>query len=288
MRLLLKRKTRVEYMGIPTATREETSFLKTEIQKKAIATDNHRSDDELVMIAAGCFIMGSENGNQNELPSHEICISDFKIGKYEVDQKNFQSTMGFNPSPLVKADHPVESVTWLDARAYCKKRGLRLPTEAEWEYAARGGTKTEYYWGDELAGKKGNFCDSLCVLNKRDSNLTDGYKHSAPVGSFPPNPFGLYDMAGNLSEWVQDWMDIDTNYYMVSPKQDPVGPRPDLDACMGVSCSGAFSVTQKIFRSGSWNKQAEAMRSAHRGDAHFQLRLEGIGFRCAKNIDKKM
>jgi len=105
------------------------------------------------------------------------------------------------------------------------------------------------------------------------------------MGSFPPNPYGLYDMAGNLSEWVQDWMDIDENYYMVSPKQDPDGPRPDLDACMGVSCAGSFSITQKVFRAGSWNKKAVAMRSAYRGDAHFQLRPEGIGFRCAADTD---
>ena len=288
MKLLVKRKTRIAYKGIPTATRDETNFFKTDVQKLALAVGGHKADDELVMVLAGCFLMGSKNGGLNELPIHEVCISTFKIGKYEVNQKNFQAVMGFNPSALVSADHPVEAVTWLDARAYCVKRGLRLPTEAEWEFAARGGTNTEYYWGDAFNGKTGNFCDSLCVLNNRDPAVTDGFKNAAPVGSFPPNPYGLHDMTGNLSEWVQDWMDIDTNYYMVSPKQDPKGPRPDLDACMGVSCSGSFSVTQKVFRSGSWNKQADTMRSAYRGDTHFQLRLEGIGFRCATNADTVM
>ena len=96
---------------------------------------------------------------------------------------------------------PVDTVSWEGARNYCKKMGLRLPTEAEWEYAIRGGTQAEYYWGDNMTGKEANFCDSTCELNNRESSLTDGFKNSAPVGSFPSNSFGLYDMAGNVSEW---------------------------------------------------------------------------------------
>lgn len=285
MKLLPKSKTRVVYKGLPTATREETKFLKTEVQKKVIAAAGGKSEEELAAIPAGCFQMGSRNGDPDERPVHEVCLSAFKIGKYEVGQMNFQSAMGFNPSRFVAANLPVDSVSWLDASAYCKKRGLRLPTEAEWEFAFRGGTATDYYWGSALEGKLANFCDSLCELNNRDPGSTDGFKNSAPMGSFPPNPYGLYDMAGNLSEWVQDWMDIDKNYYRVSPKQDPEGARSDLIACMGVRCSGASSVTQKIFRGGSWNQKGTAMRSANRSDAHYQLRLDGLGFRCAANAD---
>ena len=285
MKLTPKSRTRVAYKGIPTSTREETQFYKSEVQKMIIDADGGQVDDALIAIPSGCFKMGSEKGNPNELPVHDVCISAFKLGKYEVSQKNFQSVMGFNPSQNIVSNHPVDSVSWLDARNYCRKRGLRLPTEAEWEYAARGGTQTEYYWGDNLQEKMENFCDSMCEYNNRNPDYTDGFKNTAPIGSFDPNPFGLYDMAGNLSEWVQDWMDIDTNYYMMGRKQDPPGPRPDLDACMGVSCAGSFSITQKVFRAGSWNKQARTMRSAHRGDAHFQLRPDGVGFRCASNSE---
>ena len=103
MKLYPKRKTRVIYKGIPTATREETKFLKTEIQKLVIAEAGGAIDDEMVPVPAGCFLMGSKNGNSNELPVHEVCVSAFKIGKFEVSQKNFQSTCQFVflPEPVI-------------------------------------------------------------------------------------------------------------------------------------------------------------------------------------------
>jgi sulfatase modifying factor 1 len=198
MKLTPKNKTRVTYKGIPTSTREETQFYKSEVQKMIIDSDGGEVDDALISIPSGCFKMGSEKGNPNELPVHDVCISAFKLAKYEVSQKNFQSVMGFNPSQGIVSNHPVDSVSWLDARNYCRKRGLRLPTEAEWEYAARGGTQTEYYWGENLQEKMENFCDSMCKYNTRNHDYTDGFKNTAPIGSFDPNPFGLHDMAGNL------------------------------------------------------------------------------------------
>jgi formylglycine-generating enzyme required for sulfatase activity len=141
----------------------------------------------MVSIKAGCFLMGSKMGDPDELPVHEVCISPFKLGAYEVRQKNFQAVMGVNPSENVGADYPVDSASWLDARDYCKKLALRLPLEAEWEYAARGGTQTEFYWGNKVGGKEANFCDSTCELNIRESRVSDGFRHTAPVGSF----FGL-------------------------------------------------------------------------------------------------
>ncbi len=280
MKLLPKSKTRIEHHGLPAATREQVMALKTEVQKKVIASaETAPVEEDLVYIAGGCFQMGSTAGDPDEQPVHEVCLSAFRIGRYEVTQKHFQMVMGFNPSQHVGGELPVDSVTWGGARDYCQKLGLRLPREAEWEFAARGGAASEFYWGENVSGSEGNFCDSACDLNIRSARLTDGFKHTAPVGSFPPNPYGLFDMAGNVSEWVQDWME--EGYYRQSPRDNPPGPRADLDACLGEACLGSFSITQKVYRGGSWNQHAGEMRSANRRDAHIQLRPEGTGFRCA-------
>jgi len=282
MKLLPKSKNRIKYFGIPAATREKIMVLKSQVKKNLISSINVEPEEEMVSIKAGCFQMGSKVGDSDELPVHEVCISSFKLSKYEVKQKNFQAIMKVNPSENVGADHPVDSVSWLDARGYCKKLGLRLPSEAEWEYAARGGKQTEFYWGNRVTGREGNFCDSTCEMNIREPRVSDGFRHTAPVGSFPPNPFGLHDMSGNVSEWVQDWLDIEKNYYMVSPKKDPPGPRPELDTCDG-TCAGAASITHKIYRGGAWNQKVSEMRSANRRESHFQLQAAGNGFRCASN-----
>ncbi|MDH3257723.1 MAG: SUMF1/EgtB/PvdO family nonheme iron enzyme [Nitrospinota bacterium] len=283
MKLLPKDKTRIQYKGIPTATHDLALTLKAQIQKNLISTQHVRADEEVADIPAGCFQMGSDRGDPDERPVHKVCISAFQMGKYEVQQKNFQAVMKANPSQNVGANLPVDSLTWDEASDYCKNIGMRLPTEAEWEYAARAGTTTPFYWGSTVSGKEANFCDSACALNIREPRVTDGFKHTAPVGSFPPNSFGLYDMAGNVSEWVQDWMGAEKNYYLVSPEKDPPGPRPDLQACMRVGCIGSQAITNKVYRGGAWNENAGALRSANRRDSHFQLRPEGTGFRCAKS-----
>jgi len=285
MKILPKSKTRIRYSGIPTATREQVTALKAEVRKKIIAALDIKSEQELVDIAGGCFQMGSNVGDLDEKPVHEVCLSPFRIGKHEVSQKYFQSVMGANPSENIGADLPVEGVTWDEARDYCKKIGLRLPTEAEWEFAARGGTTTEFYWGNRVTGKEANFCDRACEMNLREPRVMDGFRQAAPVGSFPPNPYGLHDMAGNVAEWVHDWMDVAQNYYLMSPKNDPLGTRPDLHACRAVDCVAPASIGQKIIRGGAWNLSVSTMRSANRHDAHFQLRLDGTGFRCVASMD---
>ena len=284
MKIFRKSQTRIQYSGIPAATREKVETLRVEVMKKIISADQTEPEWEPVVIPAGCFEMGSELGDPDERPVHKVCVSSFKMAKYEVRQNFFQTIMGYNPSQYVGGDMPVDTVSWEGARNYCKKMGLRLPTEAEWEYAIRGGTQGEYYWGDNITGKEANFCDSTCDLNNRESNLTDGFKNSAPVGSFPPNAFGLHDMAGNVSEWVLDWMAINENYYLMGPTKNPQGPRPELDTCSGVDCVGAFSITQKVYRGGAWNQGISSMRSANRKDAHFQLKADGTGFRCAGDL----
>ena len=284
MKIFRKSQTRIQYSGIPAATREKVETLRVDVMKKIISADQTEPEWEPVVIPAGCFEMGSELGDPDERPVHKVCVSSFKMAKYEVRQNFFQTIMGYNPSQYVGGDMPVDTVSWEGARNYCKKMGLRLPTEAEWEYAIRGGTQGEYYWGDNITGKEANFCDSTCDLNNREPNLTDGFKNSAPVGSFPPNAFGLYDMAGNVSEWVLDWMAINENYYLMGPTKNPQGPRPELDTCSGVDCVGAFSITQKVYRGGAWNQGIPSMRSANRKDAHFQLKADGTAFRCAGDL----
>ena len=283
MKLFPKSRTRIQFSGIPAATREKVETLKANVRKKSISNSKAKPDGELVAIPGGCFQMGSRSGDPDEQPVHKVCLSPFKMSKNEVRQKFFQTVMDYNPSQYVGGDLPVDSVSWEGARDYCKKMGLRLPTEAEWEYAARGGTQEEYYWGKNITGKEANFCDSTCNLNNRNPNLTDGFKNSAPVGSFPPNPLGLYDMAGNVSEWVQDWMAVSENYYLMSPDKDPRGARPELNACSGANCVGSISITYKVYRGGAWNQSVSAMRSANRKATHFQLKQDGTGFRCAKS-----
>jgi formylglycine-generating enzyme required for sulfatase activity len=164
-------------------------------------------------------------------------------------------------------------VTWHEAEEYCKKSNKRLPTEAEWEYAVRGGTTTEYYWGNEFDASKSNFCDSTCVLNIRDKNLSDGYPNTAPVGSFPANPFGLFDMVGNVNEWVSDW--FEERAYANSVKDNPQGPvRTNIADRRG----GGL---QKVYRGGAWQTDANSQRSAWRKGFETDYRLDGTGFRCA-------
>ncbi len=283
MQLFPKSRTQIHYSGIPSATREKVEALKADLRKKSISVGKAKPEAELIEIPGGCFQMGSRLGDPDELPVHKVCISPFKMARNEVRQKFFQTVMGYNPSQYVGGDLPVDTVSWEGARDYCKRMGLRLPTEAEWEYAVRGRTEGEYHWGKNFTGKEANYCDSTCDLNNRDPNITDGFKNSAPVGSFPPNPFGLNDMTGNVSEWVQDWMAIDANYYLMGPEKDPRGPRPELNACSGANCVGSVSITYKVYRGGSWNQAVSAMRSANRKAAHFQLKTDSNGFRCATN-----
>ena len=157
MKIFRKSQTRIQYSGIPAATREKVETLRVDVMKKIISADQTEPEWEPVVIPAGCFEMGSELGDPDERPVHKVCVSSFKMAKYEVRQNFFQTIMGYNPSQYVGGDMPVDTVSWEGARNYCKKMGLRLPTEAEWEYAIRGGTQGEYYWGDNITGKEANF-----------------------------------------------------------------------------------------------------------------------------------
>jgi len=188
---------------------------------------------ELVYLPGGRFLMGNA---KMEPPVHEVRLSPFWIGRYEVTNAQFEQFKKGRHRPVEspKDNQPVTRITWDEAEAFCrwlsKKEGVtyRLPTDAEWEYAARGGLEQkEYPWGDEEPTGRAVF----------------GRNESAVVGSFPPNSFGLYDMAGNVEEWVADW--YDAAYYAKSPRDDPKGPpKPKKEDRAHIVRGGSFNVLE--------------------------------------------
>lgn len=174
--------------------------------------------EDMVLIKAGCFKMGTgktyfyEAGRENirEKPAHKVCLDEFYLDKYETSQKKFKKWTGYNPSDFPNDSHPAENVNWQKANDYCKLRGARLPTEAEWEYAARAGSQSENPWGDGIDG------DYLWY----EGNTV---RKQHPVGTRKPNAWGVHDMMGGVFEWVSDW--FSESYYAKSPVKNPQGPQ---------------------------------------------------------------
>ncbi|GHU24948.1 hypothetical protein AGMMS50243_28630 [Betaproteobacteria bacterium] len=283
---------------------------------------------EFILIPAGSFTMGAdknaEKASDDETPLHLVSISQaFYLGKYPVTQEQWEAVMGSNPSQFKGRNNPVEEVSWDDVQTFIQRlnakegtKKYRLPTEAEWEYAARAGTKSAYSFGDDaekpgdgaekagddakqLGGDAEQSGDDAAQLRDGAEQLGDGaeqlkddaeqlkdgaeqlkddaeqlgayawyYDNSVrqthPVGQKKPNPWGLYDMHGNVWEWVNDW--YDKSYYSRSPSTDPAGPA---------------SGQRRVLRGGSWNLHAEHLRSANRGSGTPGLRYDGFGFRLA-------
>ncbi len=172
---------------------------------------------EMVSLPAGQFLMGSPDSDY-EKPPHQVKVNSFAIGKYPVTQAQYEAVMGKNPSHFKNnswlknnLQNPVEQVSWNDAQAFCQKlsqitgKTYRLPTEAEWEYACRAGTTTPFYFGETITGELANYRASETYAGEAKGEYRE---ETTPVGQFPPNAFGLYDMHGNVWEWCADtWHD---------------------------------------------------------------------------------
>lgn len=218
---------------------------------------------KLAWIPAGNFLMGSTKGEPDEEPVHKVKLTKgFFMAQTEVTQAQYRAIMGRNPSHFEGDSLPVETVSWNDAVAFCKKlsrregKTYRLPTEAEWEYACRAGTSTVFSFGDS------------------ESNVGDYAWHysnsgwqSHPTGKKKANALGLYDMHGNVWEWCADWYGED--YYKQSPVLDPTGPaRGDL----------------RVLRGGSWCRNASFCRSANRDWYGPDHRNPSNGFRVVLSV----
>jgi len=255
-----------------------------EIYKKIKSEYENRFDIgiEWVEIPSGSFQMGDNfnEGNSDERPVHSVYLDAYYISKYEVtfDQYDtFCEETGRNKPDdrgWGRGDRPVIYVDWNDAKDFCdwlsQKTGedIHLPTEAQWEKAARGTDQRRYPWGNgEPNGNRVNFADINTDFKWKDKSVNDGYKYTAPVGSYPAgkSPYGVHDMAGNVWEWCQDWYDSD--YYDYSPSHNPQGPS-----------SGSPRVT----RGGSWYNNASPLRSAYRYSFTPSLSNSSVGFRLCK------
>jgi len=251
----------------------EEEVVKEEVVEEAVIVD----DVTMVLIPAGEFQMGDHfnEGDSDELPVHTVYLDAFYMDIYEVTNAQYQEFMNatghsvpaeyWNNSRYNAPDQPIVGVRWHDAVAYAEWAGKRLPTEAEWEKAARGGLSGKRFpWGDSNPDDaQCNFADSNTNYSWSDGSVDDDYKYTAPVGSYLPNDYGLYNMAGNVWEWCADWYNSD--YYSNSPGNNPTGPR--------------FG-TIRVLRGGSWYGHPLNLRVAGRGYGKPTFPYYGMGFRC--------
>jgi formylglycine-generating enzyme len=264
------------FSELPEVSEESSSIssqrvVPVQLSPEDMATAS-KAPEGMVFIKGGCFFMGNDYAQEDEKPEHEVCVDDFYLDKHEVTQARWEKLMGFNPSKYNGPDLPVEQVNFLNVQKFIEKsaEACRLPTEAEWEYAARGGATTRYFWGNMVHGDY--------TWYEENSEET-----THPVGSKAPNQFGVHDMMGNVWEWVEDWYEP---YYKIRSKDNPQGPKTG---------------ESKVVRGGSFDSSAGALRITNRIWLHPENKVfpkvttygqvmneifNYIGFRCAQSIPK--
>lgn len=216
----------------------------------------------MVPVEAGWFEMGSDTGRRSYRPAHQVYLDAFHIDKFEVTNLRYETYVlesGDRPAawgdsnPRLDPHRPVTGILWEEAQAFCQWYGKRLPTEAEWEKAARGSDGRLYPWGDEWERGRAN-------AGK------DGHRGPVSVVAYPrgSSPFGAVNMVGNVQEWVADYYDPD--YYARSPTHNPTGPEKTLD---------------HVLRGGYWASPTERANAVHRNSSHSARPNERVGFRCA-------
>lgn len=253
------------FLAAATVTTETTDT--TETAETTTAAAPPPTPTEMVILPGGTFVMGRE-GDVDDNPAREVTVTSFAIDVHEVTNAQYAAFCAATDRQLPRLwgdsaqrcgpdypDHPVVGVSWLSARAYAEWVGRRLPTEAEWEYAARGGLVGEAY-------PHGTGIDST-LINYSQA----GYDGTLTVGSLPPNGYGLYDMAGNVVEWVADRYDPD--YYRTGPATDPPGPE-----------RGKFHV----IRGGGWYSGPACVRVDFRNALPSNFVDFNVGFRCARDV----
>jgi formylglycine-generating enzyme required for sulfatase activity len=236
------------------------------IQFKIKAFNNTIGDIEMVWVEGGSFMMGSNEGDEDEKPVHEVSLNGFYMGKYEVTQEQWVKVMASNPSNFYFSgclQCPIENVSWNDVQDFIIKlnaksgKSYRLPTEAEWEYAAKGGNKNSLY---KYAGSDN--IDEVAFY----ANNANNEPH--PVGTKKANTLGIFDMTGNVWEWCSDW--YDKNHYQYSAKNNP---------------EGVLTGDYRVLRGGSFSYDAYDSRTANRNSIKPSISVISTGFRLACSVD---
>jgi formylglycine-generating enzyme required for sulfatase activity len=281
----------------PTQTLATATPIPTATPVKVVTRLWEQDSSMMVLVPAGAFWMGSSENDvgaeADEKPQHLVTLDSFYIDQHEVTNAQYASFLNaagdgtqerlwlaleaetvriHQKEGSWRADdgyesHPVTQVSWYGAEAYCHWAGKRLPTEAEWEKAARGADQRIYPWGNEFDGTRLNFCDINCdIAEWKNTQWSDGYAQTAPVDSYADgkSPYGALNMAGNVWEWVADR--YDANYYAISPSIAPQGPSTG---------------DRYVHRGGSWDSTEWFVRVAERYAVPAPHRVNTVGFRCA-------